>query len=254
MLNDYSWGRGLLLSSFALLPACPGWAQASADSLTLASSINHLHARYLEARKQESFLLNGVAYAPNLPPRVIGHPFLESPEPQPGRVYYDGYDFPNLSLLFDVEQDALVLADLGGPLRVRLISEHVGNFRLGTRSFVWLRGAKQAGMNTGFYEVLFDDAASPVRLLARHGKKLERKSGTELRYEFRTSADYFLQTPQGYVPVSKASAVVATLPERKKELKEFVRSHHLKFSKAERAASLTSLVAYYDSLVKAARP
>ncbi|RAK66653.1 hypothetical protein [Hymenobacter edaphi] len=254
MLTDYSWGRGLLLGGIALLPACPGLAQTEADSVTLAATVSHLHARYLDARKQESFLYNGVAYVPNTPPRAIGHPFLGSTEPQTGSVLYDGYDFQDLSLLYDLEQDALVLANLGGPLRIKLISEHVDNFRLGTRRFVWLPGRGHRDMSAGFYEVLFADAATPVRLLGRYTKKLERKGGAELRYEFHEGAAFFLQTPQGYVPVGSAAAVVATLPERKKELKDFVRSQHLKFNKEQRAASLTTLVAYYDSLVKATRP
>lgn len=252
MSNHRSWRHILLLGGLGLLAAGTSHAQtAAADSTTLAATVAQLHTGYLASQKMNAALYNGVEYVPYLPPNTTGHPFLDTREAQPGSVLYDGYLYPDLSLLYDIQQDGLVLANLGSPLRIRLVGEHVGYFIMAGRKFVWLQPPADAQMPTGYYELLFDDSRAPVQLLGRYGKKVERKGGAELKQEFRQKDQFFLRTAQGFFPVSSASDVTAAWPEKKKELKDFVRANKLKFTKEQRAASLAALVGYYDKLVQA---
>jgi hypothetical protein len=251
MQHTYSLSRCLLLCGAALWPIFPSLGQSSpADSVVLASTVSHLNAQYREALGSQKLLLNGMQYVEFGTRSVVGHPFLDTTAVFLGGVHYDGYYFPNLDLQYDINQDALILAD-STTIRMRLISEKVQYFKLGNRAFLRLQDHANEPIATGFYELLIDEQKGPVQLLAKRTKVIERKGGAEFKQEYHQYNKYFLHTDKGYKPVSKASTVLALAPDKKKDLREFIHAKKLKFGKKKREASLTALVAYYDSLAKA---
>jgi hypothetical protein len=95
----------LLLSVSALLGGYQASAQvAVSDTSLLASTVRAARQRYLAAAPA-SRLVNGVAYATSAPSYVTGRPFLQTSDPRPGTLDYDGQHFAGVPLLYEQVQD-----------------------------------------------------------------------------------------------------------------------------------------------------
>lgn len=178
----------------------------------------------------------------------FGHQFFDVPEPQSGSVDYNGHQFPNIQLAYDVVRDQVVVPVTNSPLTLRLVNEHVRAFTINEHRFVRVVADSSMGpaIGTGHYEVLVD---SCVQVVAKRTKRLhEQLAQRAINAEFVEADRYFIQKAGVYYAVSSKATVVRAFAGHSRELQQFVRAQALKFNKKEFNRSLVRLARYYCSL------
>jgi hypothetical protein len=179
---------------------------------------------------------------------VKGHQFFLSTAPQPGAVAYNGHDFQNISLAYDVVLDHVVLSPPQSPLTLRLLDEKVRGFTISGHRFVRLAAdsATRSIIRTGYYEELL---GGPVQVLARRMKtQQEHISQAHVDVEFTAVDKLFVRKAGQYYAVSSKSSVLRLMADRGKEVQKYAQEHKLRFNKAQREASVLALATYYASL------
>jgi hypothetical protein len=204
--------------------------------------------QYAKDVQPESVLFNGPEYVNRNLPSTIGHPFFGSADPQTGTITYRSAHFQGVPLNYDIALDQVVLSYPGRAATVQLVPEKITAFSLGSHQFVRLPAdsAAKSAAPTGFYEVLLP---GPVSLLARHTKRVEQTTVQQnLRLEFRQTDQLFVRTPTTVAPVDNLKGVLALLPAHRAEVERYAHQQQLRFSAAQREASLLSVLRYYASL------
>lgn len=248
-------GCALLL----LLSSLTARGQANGPEASLTAAVNAAQQRYIDSFGINPQLYSGpeyVDYAKKYHART-NHQFFWAPELQTGTVHYNGQQYRNVGLSYDVVRDQVVLKQPSNPLTLRLINEQVRGFTIVTTGgaalpaehrFVRLRADSTAGgvIRTGYYEVLADGRA---QFLAKRAKRLQEEIVQGyVDVEFITTDRLYLKKDGVYYSVSGKPAVLRLLSDRGKELQQFAQEQRLSFKKDRAEKSLTELVAYYNKL------
>ncbi|GAB3574338.1 hypothetical protein [Hymenobacter daeguensis] len=243
--------------TFLLLPgllafARPATAQPAAPPVDVAATTAVARQQYPGAFANHPELYSGPEYLDYSKPyhARTGHQFFLSTEKEAGSVAYNQHTFSNVPLNYDVVLDQVVLSPPQSPLTLRLINEKVTGFTIGSHRFTRLvaDSASRSVIRTGYYEVLLD---STVQVLARRSKRLqEHINQTFIDVEFTSADKLFIEKAGRYYPVASKSAAMHLFADRSKDMQKYLQEHKLRFSKAQREASIVALAAYYCSLPK----
>lgn len=227
---------------------------ASSDSMLLSAAINNVTQRYTNALGDEAHVFNGKEYVNYDKYFMKGHQFYKSNEEQPGAIYYDGYLFAGVPLLYDVVLDQIIISEPTGSLLFKLENNKIATFNVHGHSFIRLvtDSLASSAISTGFYDLLTD---SKTRILAKRRKTMfEEATPKGMQGEFTEADKFFIRKNNTYYPVSKKKTLLAVFPNKKKELQKYIRSQHLKFKKESREAAIVKLVQYYDTLPQPENP
>ncbi|MBF9143068.1 hypothetical protein [Hymenobacter properus] len=224
--------------------------QAAAPDAALAAAVGAAQQQYATGFALSSQLYNGPEYIDYARPyhQRTGHQFFGEPTRQPGSVFYNGHNFPNLQLAYDVVRDQVVVTPPRSPLSLRFVNENVGSFSLNNHRFVRLvaDSANSRVIQTGYYEVLLD---STVQVLARRSKRMqERVVQQGVDVEFVSQDELFIKKAGIYYPASRKSTALRVFADRGKEMQDYAKAQKLSFKKAQFEASLVQLARYYSGL------
>ncbi|MGI4833023.1 MAG: hypothetical protein ACRYFK_06125 [Janthinobacterium lividum] len=243
------WQPALLLAALSSGPR-PAAAQvlAAADSAAVAASVVAATRTYTSVLSLATVLYDGAEYVDYTVPGTRGHQFFGGPEAQTGSVVYRSGTFANLPLRYDLVRDQPILLYPGQAVAIMLVPEKVASFTLGTHRFVRVVGdSLTAGaLPTGFYELLAD---GPVRLLARHSKRvLQAIISQTLTLEYRQTDALYVRTATATAEVSNLKKLLELLPSHQDEVQRYARQQQLSFAPAGRAESAERLLRYYYTL------
>lgn len=234
---------GILLSSFRV----EAQVVAARDTSLVANAVRVAHQRY-QATAPESRLVNGVAYASNVPSYVRGRPFFLTGDPQPGTIDYDGQHFANVELLYEQVQDQVLLYGPAQAGPVQLIRQKVQAFELAGHRFVHLPTDSAGVLAEGFYDLVVE---GPVQLLVKRAKKLAAATGGyELTGEYEEKTQFFVRRQGRFYEVNTLRQALGPLADQKAEIRAYARRNRLRFTTDRREASLVALVTQYNSLTK----
>ena len=200
------------LSFCLLIVSLTGFAQTKSDTLFVAKAQQATIAVYERALLHDSKLFNGSEYKEYQSP-TDEHPYLFE-DWRIGSVVYHGELFEQVPLLFDLSTGSLV-TETSGQATIKLVSEHVSNFRIDQRLFEAIRNAPIAN---GFYEVVHD---SVTKVLVGRTRSLQQKntvSGIERRFDERVQI-YLVRSGQ-YWSVKTKKSVLQVLQDKKSLLKK----------------------------------
>jgi hypothetical protein len=218
--------------------------QVPSTMASAAGSPDQATRLYNAATQAESHLRNGVEYVNQTPAYFIGNPFFMSDLPQRGSIAYDGGYYERVPLLYEQNQDQVLLFDSVKNVKIQLISARVTAFTLGKSQFVRLLADSAHVLTPGFYEVL---VTGPAQLLARRSKRAEKAStGRELTGQFVLDDKFYVRRGHQYTEVAKLNQVLNALPAQRLALQKLARSRNLKFKDATREASLVELLRAYN--------
>ncbi|MGI4883704.1 MAG: hypothetical protein ACRYFR_01950 [Janthinobacterium lividum] len=229
----------------------PAAAQPSpaADSAAVGAAVAAAARTYRAALHTGAVLYDGAEYVDYTAPGTRGHQFFGGPAPQAGTVQYRGGAFDDVLLRYDLLRDQPVLLYPGQGAAVALVAGKVAGFTLGPHRFVRVAGGDTlaaGALPPGFYELLVD---GPVRLLARHRKRVQRVTVSQnLAQEYRQTDQVFARTATAAAELTSLKKLLALLPAHQAEVQRYARQQGLKFSAAERAASAERALRYYYSL------
>ncbi|KAA9338159.1 hypothetical protein F0P96_04740 [Hymenobacter busanensis] len=238
------------------VPAVAQSAEAggAAEVPELRAAVRHVTSRYLEALGGEALLYNGPEYINYDNSQTEGHQFFVSDQETLGTVDYDGFAFPNVPLLYDLNRDVLVARNKTSPAQLQLVSEWVHAFELHGHRFVRLVATGQATAPpvTGFYDVVAGQPTAAVHVLVKRTKELQNVAGKGVLKVFVPQDRYYVFSQGRYHAVAGKSSVLAAFPDRQKDLRKYAKTQHLKFGREQREKSIVLLASYYASPAPAA--
>jgi hypothetical protein len=141
--------------------------------------------------------------------------------------------YRGVELLYDCEDDDVVIRDLQGQLKLRLVREKLEGFEVDGHRFVKLR---LLGPEGEFYEDLYNGRR---RLLIQWQKKLSSDQRASNEYALRKSV--FVLEAGRIIPLDRSSDLFGIVPERRNEAKRIYREKRLNFKKDPEGAALSML-------------
>jgi hypothetical protein len=219
-------------------------AQPQADTIFLNRAIENAIRQYEVSLNNQSLLHNGTQY---IEPTQVNehHPFFFSDDWVMGTIEYDGEEFFNVPILYDLTGDKVVTESHNGN-EIELIRDKLISFTMAEHHFIRISNKTNNGLpRTGFYDVLYD---GPHRIVALRSKSNDQRiSEQTVIKDFEEKNRYFIFNNGRYTPANSRSAIVKVLVDEKAALKKYSKKMSLDFQK-NREYSLATLAAYYDKL------
>lgn len=240
---------GVLLCVFRILPAA---AQSPApDTAIRVAAVNNAIQVYHRYVGYSTALYNGREYLEYYHTLHEGHPFFAATQFGDGVIMYDNVLYEKVSLKYDLVRNEVLIREPSGIFSVTLHLDKIAYFTVhgGTFARIINTGGENA-VATGLYQVLYNGAAAT---LLKKEKKTIQSNVSQLegvKNYIESSIDYYIQTADGYHPVSTQRSVMKVLSDKKNELQAFIRKNKLKFRKDDTERSLLGTVTYYNSLKK----
>lgn len=227
-----------LQSLLCLFLALSASAQSGADT-TRSIPAARATVYYQAYIGQDAAVYNGVAYQQNYR-GVEGDPFFQTANLKTGTVTYEDITYTHIPLLYDLVHDQVAIADRSGQLLIPATNK-LSRFTFDDHTFVHLT----VNNNPGYYELLGTGYAT---LLARHTKVIREKiESNDLRRIVNSQDHYFLYKQDRYYPVESGKHLLSLLSDKKTELRQFQRSHHIRFKK-DPEGGMKAVVEYYNQL------
>lgn len=190
--------------------------------LLILTAANQLFAlEQTDTLGTNSLLYNGTEYIKQFD-QTKGTPFFQT-EKTNGSVYYFGNWYPNLDLLYDIQDDVVITRDAQGLLKMRLTREKLDEFIIDGHPFVKLKLTSPTGE---FYEQFYKGQR---QLLMQWRKVTE--SDTPENQKFILRKTLFVLDKGEIIPLSKTSDLFSIAPQHQKELKKVYRDQRLSFKK-----------------------
>jgi len=227
-----------ILSTFIF----PLYAQNSLSTDTLSSAF--ARSLFKKASASQSRLNNGREYDLNNP-RIKGHPFFGTTAWTEGSLVYDGAEFKNVKMLYDLEKDEIVVLNFLLPNKLSLVKEKIESFKIQEQHFIYLKtdslNKKSSG---GFYQLLHN---SKVVVLAKRKKEIKDINNSNRDASFNQVDEYFFMKDQTIYPVKTLGSVMKVLEVTKADILQHLRKNAIVF-RDDPEKAMVSIVVYYDQL------
>jgi hypothetical protein len=220
--------------SVLLLPGLLAAQQAPNDSAAITKAVTLYHDHVGD----EAAIYNGRAYQPHDGNLQGGDPYFNAPIAVVGSLTFDGLDYTGIPLLFDLVRNQLIITDPKGQL-LSLYGDKVQQFTIGHHHFIQLN----IEGSPDFYELLHPGR---VTFVARRSKKIEEKIDNDGLHRFITTHDYYFLDINGqYHPFNSEKGLVELLADKKKPIRQFIRSQNIRFSDAPERAT-NQIIDFYN--------
>ncbi len=205
---------------------------------------------YHKSLSQQAGIYSGPDYIGYPHPAKDGHQFFFSTESFKGDVYYDGIQYKNIPLWYDIVRNEVVAQHFDGFSQISLHEEKVRDFSIFNHHFINIdeKVSAETGLSEGFYDQLY---AGESELLVRRSKDFVINTNLEgIWVSFSgEKTNIFLRTGTGYSTVSSQKSVLKALGKHEKEVLAHLKQSRIKFRK-EREKAIIIMVAHFDGLNK----
>lgn len=246
--------KSFTLLFILLITASAGFGQNLTASATGMKSdaaspgVQQALSLYDSATVESPHLYNGKQYYV-YDSREVEHQFFLTEDWTMGSVFYDGQQFEQVPLLYDIVKDQLVARYRHGFGDVTLQSPKVRSFKLAGHDFMRVEAdtGRVEGLRTGFYDQLY---TGKTKVLARRRKeRLPQLAETKITIEFPVKDQLYVYKDGEYRTVRSKRSVLALLPEQKRFLRRELRKQNLSF-RQNREESVVAMAKRYDELNK----
>ncbi|UII75797.1 hypothetical protein LV716_16265 [Flagellimonas sp. HMM57] len=177
--------------------------------------------------EEVSGLYNGVQYNNEFIVLEEKHQFFGANEFIKGYVQYDGQNYYDISLKYDLLNDHVIVSpkNASGSLTFRLINSKVNRFVINDRLFVnTTKNNLDSTENIGFCEVLLSkDIFSLYKKYIKKGS--EKSKNSKVFFEFNLKESYYLNYGDNFLPVNTRSELILIFPDRKNVIKDYFKSY-----------------------------
>ena len=195
----------------------------------------------------KNILLNGRIWW-NQYTRVTGDQFFLGNIFFKGSVTFNGRKFENLDMKYDIHNDELILSIESYPV-IMMNKEMVDSFDLvlGNRIFHIINaGTDTSNVLRGYVNVLYGGRSS---LYVKYTKKIQ-PLGDDGRYDlFVQEHLIYLRKGTEIVPVEGKRNLLNLLEDKKKEIRDYIKSSRIKVMKKD-PYTFIPVLEYYDSIMK----
>lgn len=229
----------LILSASCILFISPVKGQPLQQDSSVRLARERAASLYHSYLGGQSALYSGIAHL-TYDPTLHGTPYFQADETARGNVLYDGIQYSNVPMLYDLVRDQLVVADPTGYL-ICLYSPRVHDFTLRDHHFIL---ASREG-TPEFYDLL---CTGTFTILAKRTKRIDE---TIVAMEIDRSVsgkDFFYAVRDGnYHSVSNQRSLLLLMADKKKAIRQFIHSNHIRFRKDPEQA-IIKITGYYNQL------
>jgi len=235
--------RSILTGLLLLSPLVCYCQVAKVDTSFLAQSKTKSIALYAATILDQSRLFNGSDYIVYMP-RDEEHPYYGSDDWTTGSVVYWDESYENVSLLFDLSIDQVIVEhDRGSP--VRLIPEKVQQFTILEHTFVRLLRDDKNKLSDGFYAHLYNGKS---KVYAKYSKNYrETLEAPKIIPSFDENVRYYVVKDGNFHVVKTKGSILQVLSDHKSELKNFLRKNRIRYND-DRKKAIVRLTEFYDTL------
>jgi len=221
--------------------------QIGNDTALFRTAYAHALALYERSGNERASLYNGSEYVEPRPSTDDTHAFFLSDDWTTGSVGYQGQQFHNVSMMYDLFRDKVVI-ELSNAVAITLITEKVTFFTIQGHMFVYAneKTSKPGLPRSGFYDQLYN---GPTGALALREKKAYEKieSVREIKHGYVEKSRYYILHREVYHQVRNKSSLLKLFHDKKSDLKKFIRSNKLDFRHSWEN-SLVKVAAFYDDI------
>ncbi|MBN8820998.1 MULTISPECIES: hypothetical protein [unclassified Spirosoma] len=238
------WPTLVLIAT--LLPSINLLGQSvKSDSLFIQQAKNRAVGVYERAIYRQEHVYEGNEYIPH-DHRIKIHPFYPIDTLQRGTIAYNGTDYHDVPMLYDIVRDELSIQPPEGGYRIRIHTNKVSAFSIGPYQFVKILGDSALGAPTGFYQLLHNGS---VKVFVRRIKTIhEDISSGAYKADYIPQDRFFILKDGVYHPVKTKGSVLSVFADKGKELKKFIRANQLKFKDLQREEAISRVTQQYEEL------
>jgi hypothetical protein len=221
------------------------------DTSSKTSFVDSAVAVYHRTLAPEPGLYNGSQYAYNAYyPFVIneGDPFFISKDFTNGTVFYNGVQYNNVTLLFDIIHEDLLTHDPAKIYILKLNADNVKWFKIWDHMFVRLKqdSGTNSPIHTGYYDVLYSGKISIYKKVQKIFKENSASSSGVNKYVVETD-EYFIKKNNVYFSIKNKKSLLAVLDEKGKEVGKFMKKNRLKLKK-NKDNDFAKVAAFYEGI------
>lgn len=153
------------------------------------------YAKRIYSESNKLHIYHGTKYVSVLvnPDQDSGHPFYLRDSFRDETIEYEGIEYSNVPLLFDLLQGRIVSIIPNTDIRINLIQEKISRFTIDGHTFVKIEGGliDPLDMNTVFCDLLYQGDA--IKVYAKRKKKLsESNNDLVIKKNFIDKTDIFV--------------------------------------------------------------
>lgn len=234
----------VLVITWGIIASGHAYAQTGIDS----TGLNHVIANYNTAIDQQSYLYNGPEYE-FYDPLIKGNAYVFDVKAfSPGTVSYNGAVYNNVSMLYDINKDVVVILLYNHFTKISLLSTWVPEFWMLNHHFVRINTdpTGKAGLATGFYDQLYE--GKKIEILVKRAKSIQTITGNNsIETFFSETKNYYVKRGNSYLSFSGKGALLYIFKDKKKELRQYIKTNNIDFRENFEQA-ITNVATYYDHL------
>ncbi|MHA4807137.1 hypothetical protein ACX0G9_03475 [Flavitalea flava] len=186
---------------------------------------------------EQSSVYNGIANI-SYDPATRGHAYFQIDSLVEGTIIYEGIQYRDMPLMYDLVLDQPILLNEGGYL-IGLINRNVREFFLMGHHFI--------NTGSGYIDLM---SQGRLTLKAKRTKKIEESIEGMTLIHTIVPKDYFYVVKDSVTTeISNQRSLLALMADKKKEVKQFIRANKIKFRK-DRENAIVSITGYYNQLSK----
>lgn len=178
-----------------------------------------------EVGVENTGLFNGIEFIDPFNILDQKHRFFETDEYTKGTLNYDGQNYYDIDLKYDVYEDQLVakLTTKNGEInQILLLNAKINSFKLGNISFEKLSGREASNnLSQDFHQLLVEN--EHFRLFKRNHKKLKKFiTNNSVYYKFiEVKPEYFIISNDKLFNISKKRDLISLYPQLKRKISKY---------------------------------
>jgi len=194
--------------------------------------------------KENPLLLQGIL--PDIEPKASwSHPYFDKYQWQVGDVTYKNQQFKSVPLLYNIEQDELLILRNGQnnyEMFVELKKDMVASFTILNSRFVKITNNPLD--KPGFYEVLFE--GSNINFYARREKTLDRNGDDG--FQFIQSDQYYIQFENEFYNINSSGGLARIFKSNRKLINAFAYRENIRKLNSTTDKEFVALIEYCNTL------
>ncbi len=199
--------------------------------------------------QDNSGVFKGISYVEKY--MVIGdrHKFFMQPNFVKGSVKYEGQDYYDLDLKYDVFADELIVRHpgiIGSPL-VQLFKERISRFQIEGHHFIRVVDKTSNSDISGFVEVIRE--GRNLAFYKKHKKSILKKSAEGVvYYQFKDRWQYFIGHNAGFFKIKTIKDINTLFPDYRKQLND-IGAKYKGLKKSDFENYIGSILTDFDNLL-----
>ena len=246
MPKQISLKRLVIVFAILSLARTDNFAQQFTDTAFRQAAITNVVHFYYSAIGLQARLYNGPFYMPYTRAFTEGHQYFQTDTFKMGNVAYNGLQYHNIPMKYDIIRDELIILHHNGVYPLNLIKEKIDSFSFSGHSFISIKpdSTNNTLPESGFYDNLY---SGDISLLAKRTKYIQETNGNTIEIKIYGRVHYYIVSKGKYHLIKKKSSLMEVLNDKRSAMQAYIKKNNLRFRK-DFENDMIKVVSYYDQL------